>query len=314
MLASKRKDSEADLVETVRVLVEAGASESLIQDLGFLRRYNSCSTGAFAYLSRQCFPSYNQLPIRECVGVAIDLAACGLRLPVDGDSFQVLRLALEHISLGEAARTRKNPGGVTTRDQMTLLHASAFRLVMEAEHDVSLERTHWRMLNCEHTWRVFIRDLIKAGADVSAIDSGGHSPFHDLLNYFARFPKNPGPVQVLKAWLSDLKEAGVDLEQYGQVEFALHQALATGSECCRHFPRGVSFRFGPQVDHWHFWLRGPSNNFAAQFWRMVERGTFEPTEEDDVPCEKRKLEMPCSWRDFEDDDGGVDSDESDDSP
>jgi hypothetical protein len=300
------KANEAEFTETIRVLVDAGGNESLIQDLDILRRYNSCSADAFAYLSQQCFPSYHQLPTHECVGIAVDLATCGLRLPVDGDSFQVLRLALQPISLQDAARAKTDSGGVTTRNQMTLLHACAFRLIMETNYDVSLERVHWRVLNCENPWRVFIRDLINAGAEISAVDSGGHSPLHDLLNNFARYPSKPeGPVQVLTAWLSDLKEAGVDLEQYGQTEFALHQGLATNSECCRHFPEEISFIYGRQVD-WYFWLKGPTNMFAAQFWKMVEGGTSEPTP-DETPDERQSLGMPGSWRDF----GVEDEDDSD---
>jgi hypothetical protein len=103
------------------------------------------------------------------------------------------------------------------------------------------------VLNKDNPWRVFAKVLINAGAEISAVNSHGYSPFQDLLDYFARDYFQPArPQAVLEAWLSDLKEAGVDLQQYGQAEFALHQALIKDSEYCDYWAKDVTFTYGPE--------------------------------------------------------------------
>jgi hypothetical protein len=136
---------------------------------------------------------------------------------------------------------------VPTRSQLTLLHACATRLEIETAHDFALDREHWPVLNKDNPWIVFAKFLIIAGAEISAVDSHGSSPFQYLLDYFAPHPFDPeGPEEALKAWLSDLKEAGVDLQQYGQAEFALHQALIKDSEYCDYWAKDVTFTYGPE--------------------------------------------------------------------
>jgi hypothetical protein len=177
--------------------------------------------------------------------------------------------------------------------RMTLLHACAIRLIIETEHDVTVERAHWRVLNRENPWRVFTRGLINAGAEISAVDTGGHSPFHAVLRYLDDHRSDlDGPVEVFIAWLIDLKEAGVGLEQYGQTELALHEALVINSECCRNFPRRMSFTYGLRVEDWSILLR-------------AEEETSESTQEE-TQVEKQGTEMPGSWRDF----GGENDSES----
>jgi len=295
---------------TIRVLIAAGSSDSLIQDHLVLRVYNSCSEDAFDYLTQQCFPPYHQASAQECVNIAVDLASCGLRLPVDGDSFRVFQLALKPITLQDAARVKTDtdagPEEVTICNKMTLLHACALRLITETSHDITLDRAHWRILKPENPWRVYIKALIIAGAEISAVDSGEESPFHQLLNYFSHVPLHPeGPEEVSKAWLSDLKEAGVDLQQYGQTEFALHQALAINSGYCCDFSEGMTFTFGSQVEDWCFRLRWPMDEFAAQFWEMVEKETHKSSREE-TQDERQSMVIPGSWRDF----GGENDSES----
>jgi hypothetical protein len=136
--------------------------------------------------------------------------------------------------------------------------------------------------------------LIIAGAEISEVDSRGYSPFLDLLYYFASHPFDPErPEEVLKAWLSDLKEAGVDLQQYGQIEFALRQTLPKDLRY-HYLPKDVTFTYGPEVKDWHFRIIWPVNKFAAQFWKMVEKETHESSNEE---TQDDMHGIPGSWQD-----------------
>jgi hypothetical protein len=148
--------------------------------------------------------------------------------------------------------------------------------------------------------------LIIAGAEISAVDSHGSSPFQYLLDYFARHPFDPeGPEEALKAWLRALKEASVDLQQYGQAEFALHQALVKDSEYCDYWTKDVTFTYGPEVRDWYFRVLWPINKFAAQFWKMVEKETHKSNHEK-AQDNTDDMDIPGSWRDFR---GEYDSDD-----
>jgi hypothetical protein len=183
---------------------------------------------------------------------------------------------------------------VPALSQLTLLHACAMRLKMETAHDFAVDREHWRVLKKENPWRVFAKVLIIAGAEISAVDSCGYSPFGDLLDYFAQHPFEPeGPEEVLKAWLSDLKEAGVDLQQYGQTEFALHQALTKHSKY-HYWPKDMTFTCGPEVRDWYFRVLWPVNKFAAEFWKMVEKETHESSHQE---AHDDTHGIPGSWQD-----------------
>jgi hypothetical protein len=170
------------------------------------------------------------------------------------------------------------------------------RLGMETAHDVTLDKEHWRVLNRDNPWRVFGKALVRAGAEISAVDSRGSSPFHYLLMHFAyhRF-NSEGPEEILEAWLSDLKETGVDLLQYGQTEFALHhQALVNCSEYYDYWARYVTFTYGPEVKDWYFRILSPANKFAAQFWKMIEKETHESSHEE---TQDDMHGIPGSWQD-----------------
>ena len=154
------------------------------------------------------------------------------------------------------------------------------------------------MLNKDNPWRVFAKALISAGAEISAVESRGLSPFQYLLYYFARHPFDPdGPEEALKVWLSDLKEAGVDLQLYGQTEFAVHQALVNDYESCPYSIKDVTFTYGPEVKDWYFRIINDSNEFAAQFWRMAEKETHVTTHEE-TQVGREGMDIPGSWRDF----------------
>ncbi|OTA87357.1 hypothetical protein M434DRAFT_35401 [Hypoxylon sp. CO27-5] len=93
---------------------------------------------------------------------------------------------------------------------------------------------------------------------------------------------------VLTVWLEALKQAGVDLNAYGRCE----REIFAYNEFIHYFGRVfhdcdlssylVDFSYGPEPDDWKLYWREPSDEFAGDFWKLIE----------DPP-----LHIPGSWID-----------------
>jgi hypothetical protein len=102
----------------------------------------------------------------------------------------------------------------------------------------------------------------------------------------------------LYAWLALLKSSGVDLHTYGQEEWNLFQAVRRDCERpwdrrhgvdahqCEDFPDDqyetihastvTAFTYGEEVSDWKIWVLHPGDQYAGQFWRLIERnGIFD---------------------------------------
>jgi hypothetical protein len=107
-------------------------------------------------------------------------------------------------------------------DETPLLHLCEERYMLNKEgledFPTCEESSRSRLTNPNDPWRTFTRELVRAGENVSALNALGVSPLGVLMNFneqgFTDMRK------VLKTWLQDLKDAGVDLEEYGKRESA----------------------------------------------------------------------------------------------
>jgi hypothetical protein len=91
---------------------------------------------------------------------------------------------------------------------------------------------------------------------------------------------------VAKFWLEQLKEAGVDLVKYGEVERHNHYVLTDNIEkegflkwhkrwgsqlepmCSRI--RLLSFTYGVTPSDWKFWVTEVMDDAFAEFWDMID--------------------------------------------
>lgn len=147
-----------------------------------------------------------------------------------------------------------------------------------------------------HKWRPLLRDAIAASADpnkVAVIDGLALTPLTAFFTYYtwnwgsirrARYDFDPA----LRTWVSELKSAGVDLEEYGEKESSffgkqgLWYYIYVGSLTSR--PVGYrdkeedSFWFyvwklsyGPEPEDWTVWVMNPIDELVGEFWEMVVR-------------------------------------------
>jgi hypothetical protein len=95
--------------------------------------------------------------------------------------------------------------------------------------------------------------------------------------YF-QYQHNKGE-EALLAWLQTLQGFGIDLERYGKTERKLFYQESSSwrnlelcmpgrDEVCPL--RLVGLQVGPKPEDWKVWLSEPSDEFAGEFWDMLE--------------------------------------------
>ena len=152
-------------------------------------------------------------------------------------------------------------------------------------------------------WTTILHDLLVTGADFHAISEqcecmvvikllhplrrmtplllifrSCHQP---TWNSFRRPKKS-----ALNWWIERLYEAGVDLIGYGLKEKDIWGQVDVTQECTCHFhnawsidsgyppsswTRLIGFSYGPSPTDWIFWESEPTDEFAGDFWLMLER-------------------------------------------
>lgn len=116
--------------------------------------------------------------------------------------------------------------------------------------------------------------------------------------HYLTMPKNSN--KELQNWIALLVEVGVDIDVYGKGEYDILQDTTLGSyihlEAQKHtwdsrdakFPlKGCElclygFTYGPNVEDWTILCNEQTDQFAGEFWDLVE---------------ERPLEMPGAWFD-----------------
>jgi hypothetical protein len=130
-----------------------------------------------------------------------------------------------------------------------------------------------RFKNPSDPWRTLTRELIMAGGYVSTLDNTtGMSPLGELMNRnelkFAEIWK------AVETWLQDLKDAGVDLEEYGEEEMSLSKSYSVEPSWTDRVGTLMRFvSYGPTVEDWIFYAPEPTDRFAGIFWKLVEKQT-----------------------------------------
>jgi hypothetical protein len=293
----------------IRMLVGAGSGELLIQDYDCLQGYRG-PEDSFSYLLQQCFPPVDQWSLRDRLSVASSLGEAWWP-----NSVNLIQMVLKPAKLEEIARARL--------PNDNLLHLCMDRYRRDARGRV----LHFRRLeNPGDPWRTLTRELIMAGEYVSTLSQKtGMSPLGELMNRnglrFADIWK------AVKTWLQDLKDAGVDLEEYGEEEMSLSKSYSDRPLPIYDFYKGrTPMRFasyGPAVEDWSFYALEPSDRFAGIFWKLVEKqtrfrvdsraeldfsGTNTPdwsdasdwSDSSDTGPELSEMNIPGSWANFDD--------------
>jgi hypothetical protein len=82
----------------------------------------------------------------------------------------------------------------------------------------------------------------------------------------------PGSIHIgFRAWLSDLKAAGLDLEMLGATEWYIWKNERIRREFNGDLHRVIGIAYGPRPESWYIWLSEPSDSFVGDFWALIGR-------------------------------------------
>ena len=142
--------------------------------------------------------------------------------------------------------------------QTTLLHCIASACAYQ--HD-----------GVEWPWSDMFHAAIQAGADIHALDYNDCTPFMMFFSgldiiFTEDLPNQETIVNVgLRSWARALIRAGINLEGCGEYEakqFRKH--ISEFEDNC------IGFSFGPKASDWHVWFRHLGDEYAGDFWDMLE--------------------------------------------
>ena len=85
----------------------------------------------------------------------------------------------------------------------------------------------------------------------------------------------------MRIWLEDLQSCGVDLLEYGKKEKELHGHYTEVLGDCRSYSNGctlrlVGFTYGASPEDWKVWFSEPTDEYAGDFWWLVEQPDEKP--------------------------------------
>lgn len=178
--------------------------------------------------------------------------------------------------------------------EASLIHTAAevtFRIVEQMCRNL-VEETKARR------WLTFAKDVIQKSQDLHVLEpkfpwetqflmSDESCKFTPLVRIICHYTALHIPASCMKAvrtWLGMLKEAGIDLYQYGQKENQLlhehhrqvkrsfiwdHRWKYSGA-CPHEMWYLLGFKIGPNAEDWDIWWAEPTDQFAGAFWALVE--------------------------------------------
>lgn len=295
-----------------RLLINAGASNVLIDDIDVLERFEG-PKGMFKYLQQQVYPPYYSQPMCERFAIVEHLSSAEWHNTPD-----LMRLALCSGALSKEIALYSDKKG------QTLLHhvarglantmATVGRFDVETVFDEGLDsRSPAQRLDPNdpnHAGRQLAREVINAGACLHTINHNRQTPLCSLIKEFTDVFCSKrlffeSLLNLLNNWLCDLYTACIDLEKYGNTEKALH--LQGSVEFIFLYPkysayRGafeLTFTCGPHPDDWIFSFSEHTDNFAGRFRATGEGSTnIECSDEellyDRSDCDANN-QMPGSW-------------------
>jgi hypothetical protein len=232
-------------LDICRLLVNDGAIDTLIDDIGVIARRNM-PKALLQYLQQQMYPPNRESPINLRFELASHIRAGGWQNVPD-----MIRMALGSNCLNKEVVTHRDSRG------RTLLHHIARRWAhgdlqpnspgFTDDTDESNDAAAWNRPygpdNHRHPWRVLLSDTIRAGSPLHATDSHGRTPLCTLIRNtmlsfsdqnIQRFRRLP---HTLNVWLIELHASGVDLQQYGDREIALELRYRANRSPNKQVPR-----------------------------------------------------------------------------
>ena len=163
-------------------------------------------------------------------------------------------------------------------------------------------RYHWAGSRCRFQdrqgWRDILKQCVRLNAHLITLKYR-QSLCVGLIRHALRDWKDSlsdliaNATTILRAWVTELEEAGVNLLEYGELEHGIliknptpYEAMkwtwSTIPKIWRARCRIISFSYAREISGWSIWFSWPLDEWAGEFWNWVENP---------------ELFMPGSWVD-----------------
>ncbi|KAI9376520.1 hypothetical protein BJX61DRAFT_538758 [Aspergillus egyptiacus] len=275
-------EEEYDSLEKVALAVDLywlfidDAEEDLFGG-GYVNPLFSGPPEALSMIQNYSFERYLELPLEIRFERAMALNTWSHNVSADS-----IRIAIGGNQINPAVFHLEEPCG------STILHEIASGLA--TEHAA-------RKTKNIPGWRVLLAEAVSASANLHKKGyryNHYYTPLNDFLYTFSRMhPAGPRQLRswddALRIWVSEVKLAGVDLVTYGGNELACYDSMHQpefpvwiwnrkitrvlhyfSSAWCQQC-RMLGFHYGPEPEDWYIWVTNPVDDFAGEFWEMLER-------------------------------------------
>jgi hypothetical protein len=307
-------------LDICRLFIESGAADLLIEDISILGGFHGFRAG-LRYLQQQVFPPYFETRLEERFKIAYNVARQGW-----DNGPELLRMTVSAGRITNDIATYVDVFGNNLLHLMSVRIAqSYFSYDLDGFSDEEPDYHRPDAANSINGWHRLAREAITAGADVSAINKNNSTVLQSLLTSFGNywlFPPTFGfwryLMSLLNSWLIDLESCEIDLSSYGKEEWEHHLLyrvefdIDLDTERSTPKVRLINFSYGCRPEDWIFWFSEPTDEFAGDFWGMIENG---PTESSDKELDDQISSTPGAWNSDDDDDkyddDSTDEDEDD---
>jgi len=127
------------------------------------------------------------------------------------DILELFGVALESRPLREVVRCRAIGG-------FTLLHICIIHLFHMRNEQIDKRDPG---SGPRQLWRLFTRQVVKSGAELSSTTDSGLTPLQFLLGL--KEVETSAKIETAKLFIRDLAAEGIDLREYGGIEYRLHR-------------------------------------------------------------------------------------------
>jgi len=315
-----------DVTNIIRYFLESGADEDLVDNVRILKNFEG-STSTFKYLQDQFFPPYKTLPINDISRIICemtsqvhyadvasdlldlqlgDIELCQMIKYAEQTGTSLLNLVFEYLFNVYHLNIFSSPGGTyAILKNETYPGRCLVRRLIQSGASLHYPPPIDKIKDCLD-WDNKHGGVTPLWAFVEECLSHPDMKFSQALLLMEKLLR--------EVWLADLVLLDVDLERYGRDEYACYKdskaremhglkidyllnrqvrnielgldEYCGGDDDC-FIIEPIGFQYGPRPEDWHFWFPERTDQFAGDFWNLIENGLIER--------QKDLRRLPGSW-------------------
>ncbi|KAF7877049.1 uncharacterized protein EAF02_008269 [Botrytis sinoallii] len=233
----------------LRTLIEAGADSELIDQMDILASSTGCPTEMFHYLQQRTLMSSGEISFIDKVYIASRfLVEYGVQ------SQNVILSYLEDPNF--QANVALHRDNIAVKEFF-------IRACREYSQD-----------NFKDEGMVdLIKIMMSAGMSIHTLDENHETVLQRKVRLcYRRVDVQEGEIWGFEMWLGFLVNLGVDLNTYGEVESAIYKKKRMAQDLDEDWllENVLGFKYGPRIEDWDLWAIEWRDEYAGDFWKLIE--------------------------------------------